>query len=218
MDSKRKSPTSILIVDKHPIFLLGLSALIDSLGPDFQIVGRATDGGEAQELAATLHPDLILMSLRLPTASGLECTRILKAKFPEFKIVIISAFNDMAEISQILREGASGYLLKTIGEEELRVAIEGAVKGQAVFSPEVAKKLLADLRQPGKDMDSLSERESQILQHVAMGWTNKQIGNEYFLSVRTVETHVHNIFQKLGVTTRTEAVTVALRRHLIQVA
>ena len=218
MPEIKSATTSVLIVFPEPIFLHGLSSLIDSWGEKFRLVGQASDGIEAEKMAATLHPDLILMALRLPRLSGIEATKNIISEYPRTQIVILSFMDDITDINQAMLAGASGFLLKTVGEEELAKAIDTVRSGEAVFSPEIAKSLLAILRQPSQQMEQLSERETQVLKMVAEGATNKKIAQDTFLSIRTVETHIQHIFIKLGVTTRTEAVTSAIRRHLILVA
>jgi DNA-binding NarL/FixJ family response regulator len=209
-------PISILAIVSQPIFLRGISALIGSSSEKYRLVGEATDGIDAESLAATLNPDVILMGHRLPRQSGIEATKNIKANHPDIQIIMLSFIEDMSELNAAMLAGASGYLLKSVGEEELLKAIDIVMSGEAVFSPEIAKSLLAILRQPSKQKELLTERETQILRMVAIGATNKKIGQEMFLSIRTVETHIQHIFAKLGVTTRTEAVTNAIRKQLIQ--
>ena len=218
MTGKKSAPTSILTAFPEPIISRGISALIGSLGEKYRLVGQASDGIEAEKMAATLHPDGILVALRLTRHTGIETTQNIKAEYPEIKIIMMSFIDDIAEINAAMLAGASGYLLKTVGEEELVKAIDTVMAGEAVFSPEIAKSLLAILRRPSQELSALSERESQILKMVALGSTNKKIAQDMHLSVRTVETHVQHIFTKLGVTTRTEAVTTAIRKHLIVIS
>jgi DNA-binding NarL/FixJ family response regulator len=214
----RSAPTSILTAFPEPIISHGISALIGSFGEKYRLVGQASDGVEAEKLAATLHPDVILMGLRLPRQSGIETTKNIKAEYPEIQIIVLSFLNDIADINAAMQAGASGFLLKTVREEELIKAIDTVMSGEAVFSPEIAKNLLAILRRPSQELSALTERETQILRMVALGATNKKIAQDMSLSVRTVETHIANIFTKLGVTTRTEAVTTAIRKHLIVIS
>ncbi len=217
MAETRSAPISILTAFPEPLISRGLSVLIGSFGEKYRLVGHASDGIEVEKMAATLHPDVILMALRLPRQTGIEATKNIKAEYPQIQIIMLSFIDDMAEINAAMLAGASGYLLKTVGEEELIKAIDTVMTGEAVFSPEIANSLLAILRRPSMELSSLSERETQILKMVALGATNKKIAQDMYLSVRTVETHIQHIFAKLGVTTRTEAVTTAIRKQFIQV-
>ena len=210
------SDIRVLIVEDHPIFRLGLSSRIESMGGNVQLVGQAADGIEALPLVDTLKPNVILMDLNMPRMSGIEATRKIKQSFPEVQIIILSADDEINDINLALQAGASGYLLKSVSGEDLQQSISMVMNGDSVLSPSVAKRLLFILRKPSVVEAVLSDREVQILELVASGATNKKISLELFLSIRTIETHVHHIFQKLGVTSRTEAVTTAIRKQLIQ--
>ncbi len=204
----------VLVVDDHPIFRLGVCERVMAIGDHVQLVGEAIDGLSAQKQTAALKPNIILMDLNMPGISGIEATRNIKADFPEIQIIILSASADMEEVNEVLKAGASGFLLKSVTGPELEEAIYTVAKGGSVLSPSVTHDLLTALKKPTSE--SLSDREIEILQMVATGATNKRIGAELFLSMRTVEAHIHNIFQKLGVSSRTEAVTRAIHEKLIK--
>ena len=206
----------VLVIDDHPIFRLGVCKRIKAIGGRVQLVGEGNDGFAAHKLAAALDPHVILMDLNMPGISGIEATRSIKTDLPNIQIVILSADDEIDDINSALQAGASGYLLKSVSGLELQEAIFTVVNGGSVFSPSVARTLLTVLSHPVVASNTLSEREVQILKMVSTGATNKSIGKELFLSVRTVEAHVHKIFQKLGVSSRTEAVTQAIRDKLIQ--
>ena len=206
----------VLVVDDHPIFRIGVCERVMGIGPHVLLVGEATDGFVAHNLAAALHPDIILMDLNMPGISGIEATRKIKADFPEIQIIILSASADIQEINEALKVGASGFLLKSVTGPELEEAIATVARGGSVLSPSVTRSLLTAMNSPNNSSEKLSEREIEILRMVATGATNKSIGQELFLSMRTVEAHIHNIFQKLGVSSRTEAVTQAIRDNVIK--
>lgn len=206
----------VLVVDDHPFFRLGVSERVKAIGEPVVLVGEASDGFTAQTLTAALHPDVILMDLNMPGISGIEVTRSIKKDFPEVHIIILTATAVTREINEALQAGVSGFLLKSVTGPELQDAIFTVVAGGSVLSPLVARSLLTDMSQPVTTPTSLSEREIEILEMVSTGATNKRIGKELLLSMRTVETHVHNIFRKLGVSSRTEAVTQAIHVNLIK--
>lgn len=206
----------ILIVDDHPIFRLGVSERVKAIGGSIELVGEASDGFEAQKLTAALHPHVILMDLDMPGISGIEVTRNIKADYPEIQIIILSAAAEVDEINEVLQAGANGFLLKSVTGPELQEAIFAVIAGGSVLSPSVTRRLLPLLSHPVATSETLTEREIEILEMVSSGATNKNIGKQISLSVRTVEAHIHNIFQKLGVSSRTEAVTQAIRDGLIK--
>lgn len=213
---KQDDDIRILVVDDHPIFRLGVCERINTIGGRVVLVGEANDGFAAHKLAGTLRPHVILMDLNMPGMSGIEATGKIKADFPEIQILILSADDEINDVNAALQAGATGYLLKSVSELELQEAIFTVMDGGSVLSPSVARSLLTVLSKPVVASNTLSEREIQILEMVSTGATNKSISKELFLSVRTVEAHVHKIFQKLGVSSRTEAVTQAIREKLIQ--
>lgn len=214
--TEQEDEIRVLIVDDHPIFRLGVCERINSIGGRVVLVGEASEGFMAHELAGTLHPHVILMDLNMPGMSGIEATRNIKADFPEIQIIILSASAETNEIGEVVQAGATGFLLKSVTGPELQEAIFTVMAGESVFSPSVTRSLIAAINQPAAISSNLSERETEILTMVSTGATNKNIGKALFLSLRTVETHIHNIFQKLGVSSRTEAVTQAIRDGLIK--
>ena len=204
----------ILVVDDHPFFRAGLSERISRVD-GWLLVGEASDGLSAYNLTAALTPHLILMDVNMPGTGGMEATKRIKSDFPEVQIIALSADDSLEDIKQILQAGASGYLLKTVTELELRTAILDVLRGGSALTPQVARNLISDLRQPHTTRKKLSDQELNILQMAAQGLTNEKISKTLFLSVRTIETHMHNIFKKLDVTSRTEAVVHGLKFGLI---
>ncbi len=216
-DSAGAGGIRLLVVDDHPIFRAGLCEQLAGGAEGIEIVGEAEDGEKAYEKVAALHPDVVLMDSHMPGMTGLEATLNIKKDFPETKIIAFSATAEVDQVRMVLQAGANGYLLKTASTPELRRAIVTVLGGATVITPSVAFEPDApDLSAPMENSLGLTKREIQILELVARGVTNKQIGEQLNLSNRTIEVHMHNIFMKLGVTSRTEAVTRAIRDRSIQ--
>lgn len=199
----------ILIADDHPVFRFGLRALLQAEG-DTEIVGEATGGEEAIVLAAQLEPDVILMDINMPEINGIEATRRILQKNPNIGILVITMFDDDS-VFAAMRAGARGYILKGAeGEETLR-AIRAVADGQAIFSPDIAARVMEYFSQspankPKSAFAELSLREHEVLELLAQGLTNTAIADRLVLSPKTVRNHVSNIFSKLQVADRAEAI------------
>jgi two-component system, NarL family, response regulator LiaR len=209
----------ILLVEDHKIVREGTRQLLDQ-SPDMEVVGEASDGVEAVQLTAQLHPDVIVMDVRLPRLNGIEATRSITAKFPEIRVLILSAYDDDNYVFPLLEAGASGYLLKTASGAELAEAIRLVHAGQKALAPRITAKIVNRLGGRGSyrsdDMtEGLTEREMEILRATAQGKSNKAIGGELTISPQTVQVHLRNIFVKLGVGSRSEAVAYAIRHRWI---
>ncbi len=215
LEGTKQAAIRVMVVDDHPIFRLGVCDRVKGIGPHVELVGEAADGFAARDLAATLHPDIILMDLNMPGISGIETTRNIKADFPNIQVIILSASAEIDEINEALKAGASGFLLKSVTGPELESAIFNVAGGGSVLSPAVTRSLLTDLKSSEAYSTELSGRELEILRLMMQGDTNKTIGGELALNMRAVEAHLHNIFQKLGVTTRADAISHAVRDNLI---
>jgi len=216
-DLAQDSGIRLLVVDDHPIFRAGLCEQLAGGAEGIEIVGEAEDGEKAYDLVAALHPDVVLMDCNMPVLMGLEATQKIKKDFPETKVIVFSATAEINQVRKLLHAGANGYLLKTTGTAELRRAIVTVLGGATVITPSIT--LEADAPNPSAPTENslgLTKREIQILELAARGVTNKQIGEQLNLSNRTIEVHMHNIFMKLGVSSRTEAVTRAIRDRSIQ--
>lgn len=204
----------ILIADDQSLIRDGLKTVL-SLEKDFEVVGTARNGTEACRMAELLYPDVLLLDIRMPEMDGVECTRIVKKKCPETKVIILTTFNDDEYIIDALANEASGYILKDIEVEKLVEAIHDAVQGKMIMLPEVAAKLAQGLskissrnREEGDiscDLD-LSERERDIAGMMVQGFTNKQISSALYMSEGTVRNYISNIYSKLGTGDRTQAV------------
>jgi len=202
-------PIRILIADDHPVFRFGLKALLEAEA-DTEVVGEATSGKEAVALASALQPDVILMDLNMPDLNGLEATRQIMEANPETGILVITMFDDDS-VFAAMRAGARGYVLKGAeGEETLR-AIRAVANGEAIFSPAVAERMMQFMTQPRMaaaetPFPELTAREREVLELVAQGLTNTAIAERLVLSPKTIRNHVSNIFGKLQVADRAEAI------------
>ena len=212
----------LLLADDHRVVREGLSAILETK-EEIQIVGEAKDGGEAVEQARQLLPDVILMDMRMPGMTGVEATRIIKREMPHIGIIALTMYEDQQHIFDLVRAGATGYLLKDSDSTEILAAIRAVSKGESLIHPSVASKILVEfsLLAEGKGKKKsllehdLTEREISVLRFVAEGKTNKEIGNVLDLSEKTIKNHVRNIFQKLHIDTRTQAVILAIRKGII---
>jgi len=215
----------LILADDHAMVRTGTRELLEQQ-PDLDIVGEAADGVEAVELAHRLQPDVAVMDVRMPRMSGVEATRRVKTECPDVKILILTAHDDDEYVFALLQAGANGYLMKTADIEELVKAIRTVAAGQSMLAPSIAGKVVAQFtsRKGIPDTSStshhhsyeeLTDRELDILKLVGRGLSNKQIGKELFISDRTVQAHLSNIFSKLNVNSRTEAVMYAVRKGWI---
>lgn len=205
---------SILIVDDHPVFRFGLRTLVGA-EPDMQIVGEATNGTEALALAASQIFDLVLMDIKLPDINGLEVTRRLRALRPEARVLVISMLDDTT-VFNALRLGACGYILKGASGDETVRAIRAAASGEAIFSPTIAQRIMQYFTTPSRanPFPELTEREREILALLAQGLTNSAIAERLSLSTKTVRNRVSDIFSKLQVSDRAEAIIKARDRGI----
>lgn len=210
------SPIRVLVVDDHPIFRLGVCERIKAIGGRVILVGEASDGFTAQSSATSLRPNVILMDLNMPGISGVETTRNIKADFPEIHIIILSADDSTEDIQLALNAGASGYLLKSVTGPELREAIFNVVQGVPIFSLKVVKDLLNDQTQSPATSSLLSRGEIDILAMASIGASDKDIARALSISKRDVESDIRTISQKLGVSSRTEAITQAIQDKIIK--
>lgn len=204
---------TLLIVDDHPVVREGLATMIERQ-EDLRVVGQASDGIEAVEAFLRLGPDVVLMDLRLPRQDGLQATREILKESPQAKIVMLTTFAEEGLARRALSAGAKGVLLKDAGPDELAGAIRSAHAGSVTIHHALTESLVSQ-NGDGDEPRILSQREMEILRHVASGKTNREIGKELFLTENTVKTHIANLFQKMGVHDRAEAVAEGHRRGLI---
>lgn len=203
---------SILIADDHPVVREGLAGMLAGQD-DFEVVGLAADGETAVTLTLSLAPDVTLMDLRMPVLDGVGAIEAIKQAQPTAHILVLTTYDSDADIVLAIAAGATGYLLKDAPREELFRAIRATARGESVLSPAVASRLMTRMRAPAEE--NLSAREIEVLQLVAKGASNQQIGKELHISTATVKSHLIHIFNKLGVDGRTAAVTVALEKGII---
>jgi DNA-binding NarL/FixJ family response regulator len=206
---------SVLLVDDHKIVREGTRQLL-ALYKDIQVVGEAPDGREAVRMAGELQPDVIIMDVRLPKLNGIEATRIITSHFKKTKVLILSAYDDDSYVFPLFEAGASGYLLKTSSGVELAEAIRAVNQGDTALSPHIGTKLVKRLKgrqiyQKENMPEGLTIREMDVLRAAAYGHSNKVIAVELGISVQTVQVHLRNIFSKLQVNSRSEAVACAIQ-------
>lgn len=204
----------VLLADDHPIVRDGLVAVLE-LQPDMEVVGEAGDGPTAVEQARLLKPDVVLMDLQLPGFSGAEATRQILANSPQTRVLILTAYDTDEGILEAVRAGATGYLLKGAHRNELVQAIRLVASGGSLLQPALVARLL-EHRTPEGTHEALSERELEVLKLVVQGLRNKEISDVLGIAERTVKFYTGIIFQKLGVTSRTEAVAAALKQGLVK--
>jgi len=214
----------ILLADDHAVVRAGTRQLLER-HTDIKVVGEASTGREAIHLATELLPDVVVMDVRMPEGGGIEATKRIKEKHPDIAVLVLTAHDDDEYVFALLQAGANGYLLKTAEADELLTAIRTVMRGELALAPTVAGKVVSQFTS-GKTLPDvlstikqnyggLTDREMDILRAVGKGLTNKEIGRALFISDRTVQAHLSNIFSKLNVGSRTEAVMHAVRQGWI---
>lgn len=196
-----------------------------SAEPDLEVVGEAEDGVQAVEVAQELEPDVVLMDVRMPRASGIEAAREIKLSLPGTKIVMLTVSDDEDDLYESVRAGANGYLLKEVSIEEVADAVRAVARGHSLISPSMASKLLNEFNELARRAEErqraisprLTDRELEVLRLVAKGLSNREIAVELFIAENTVKNHVRNILEKLHLHSRMEAVVYAMREKLLEV-
>ncbi|MCA1690979.1 MAG: response regulator transcription factor [Actinobacteria bacterium] len=206
-------PIRVVVVDDHPVVRTGVRGMLASQA-EFDVVGEASDGEEAIILVEEVHPDVVLMDLRMPRVDGVEATKRIRAEHPDVQVLVLTTYDTDEDIVRAVEAGAVGYLLKDSPREELFRGVHAAARGESLLAAAVASRLMGRMRKPAGQ--SLSPRELEVLTLVAEGRPNKDIGRRLYISETTVKTHLAHIFTKLGVDDRTAAVTVALDRGIIR--
>ena len=207
----------VLFVDDHEMVRIGISAYL-SAQSDIEVVGEASNGREGVELALELRPDVILMDLVMNEMDGIEATKQIIESWPEAKVIIVTSFLDDEKVYPALEAGATSYMLKTSKASEIANAVRSTFHGQSVLEPEVTGKMMLKMRkkEPAALHKQLTNREMEILMHMAQGKTNQEIGDELFIALKTVKVHVSNILGKLEVQDRTQAVIYAFKHSLVK--
>ncbi len=213
----------MIIVDDQELFRRGLTMLL-AVEDDIEVVGEASDGIAATELAVGSVPDVVLLDVRMPKGSGIDACSSIKSAVPSAKIIMLTVSDEEADLYEAVKNGASGYLLKDASIDEVAQAVRVVADGQSLISPSMATKLLEEFKQissPGRRNDlmvpRLTDRELEVLRLVARGLSNRDIAKKLFISENTVKNHVRNILDKLQLHSRMEAVMYALREKLLDV-
>ena len=207
-------PIRVMLVDDHTMVRRGLATFL-KVFEDLQLVGEAENGETAIQLCAEVLPDVILMDMVLPVMDGATATRAIRRQFPQVQVIVLTSFKEGELIKNALEAGAIGYLLKDVSADELVDAIRAAHAGRATLSPEAAQALVETTNQPRTYGLDLTEREREVLALMIEGLNNTQIAGRLTVSPSTIKSHVSNILAKLGVASRTEAVTLALRNRIV---
>ncbi len=205
----------VMLVDDHAVVRSGLSAFL-MVYDDLELVGEAGDGERAVSLCEKTRPDVVLMDLMMPGMDGVTATRLIRAQFPETQVIALTSFKEQEWVEGALKAGAIGYLLKDITADDLARAIRDAAAGKAILAPEAAQVLIQSARGGDKPGADLTDREREVLALMVDGLNNQQIATRLVISVSTAKFHVSSILSKLGATSRTEAVSIALQNHLVK--
>ncbi len=212
-------PIRLLIADDHTFYREGVRAMLRQV-TETEVIGEATSGDEAVERALTLQPDVVLMDIKMPGLNGIEATRRILQANPHIGILVVTMFEDDGSVFAAMRAGARGYLLKDADQDELVRAVKAIRRGEAIFSPAIAQRMIhyfGSLRPtPSAAFPELTEREREILHLIAQGHSNSEIANRLVLSLKTVQNHVSNIFGKLQVADRAQAIVRAREAGLGQ--
>lgn len=210
------NPIRVVLADDHAVVRKGIREFLEA-SPNITVVAEASNGREALEAVEEHQPDVAVLDIQMPEASGIEATRRIKTRFPDVRVLILTAYDDDPYVFALVQAGASGYVLKTAGGDEIVEAVEAVQRGDSALDPAVARKVVQRLASghptPASEeiVEGLTDRELDVLRLAARGLTNQAIGVELGISDRTVQGHLANIYGKLGVNTRTEAVLRAVK-------
>ena len=214
MSISPSQPIRVMLVEDHTMVRRGLAAFL-KVFDDLQLAGEAESGAAAIQLCAEVVPDVVLMDMVMPDMDGAAATRAIRQQFPQVQVIALTSFKEGNLVKHALEAGAIGYLLKDVSADELAGAIRAAHAGRATLSPEAAQALVETTNHPPPPGLDLTERELEVLALMVEGLNNTQIAGRLTVSSSTIKSHVSNILAKLGVASRTEAVSLALRSHII---
>jgi DNA-binding NarL/FixJ family response regulator len=210
---------TILLADDHNVLRQGIAQMLDAQ-PDMKVVAQAGNGTDAVDLACTNQPDIALLDIKMPKMDGVEAARRITAELPQTNVIILTMYRHDEYVFEAIKAGASGYLLKEVELDELLAAIRAVARGEAVIDPAIAKRVLAEFRQPEKIKkpleSTLSERDEDILRLVAQGLSNQEISERLFISEKTVRNRLSLVFHQLHLKNRTEAALYAMREGLVK--
>jgi DNA-binding NarL/FixJ family response regulator len=214
----------VVIVDDHALFRRGLDRVLSD-EPDIEVVGEAADGVDAVTRTRELAPDIVIMDVRMPRASGIEAARTIRAVLPETKVIMLTVSDLEEDLYDAVRAGVNGYLLKEVAIEEVANAVRAVAAGHSLVSPSMASKLFSEFNALAQRAEErrralsprLTERELEVLRLVAKGLSNREIGKELYIAENTVKNHVRNILEKLQLHSRMEAVVYVMREKLLDV-
>ena len=217
-----REKVTILIVDDHTVLRSGLRLLLEFQG-EFQVVGEAASGEEALEQVRELSPDIVIMDLVMPGMDGLTAMLRIQESYPQVKVLVVTQHADRAYLSPALQAGASGYILKSASINDIISALHSVKEGKVFLDPSVTGTVLQDYRQRNNPqvtdpIDTLSEREKEVLRLYARGYTGREIAEQLFINVKTVDSHKGRLMVKLGLKTRSELVAYALNKGILPVA
>lgn len=218
-----RRPARVVVADDQTVVREGIVMLLGLL-PGIEVVGAAGDGEEAVRLVAEVAPDVVLMDLRMPRCDGVEATRRIRAEHPQTQVVVLTTFADDDSLFPALRAGARGYLTKDAGGDEILRAVESVLSGDAGLSPSIQRRLLERLSEPApapppapsEPPDGLTAREAEVLVLIAEGLSNHEIAQKLHVSTATVKTHINNLFAKIGIKDRAQAVRYAYGKGLVR--
>ena len=213
-----------MVADDHPFIRQALKILLEA-EPDMKIIAEASNGAEAVELASRLHPDVVIMDIGMPVMNGLEATRQIKEKCPDVSILVLTVFTDSQHAVGILNAGAAGYLTKEVFGDDVIRGIRAIIAGEAVLTPSILQEILKIMPQqtikaaiPAPVAGNLTARDLVVLKQIAKGLCNKDIASELNINVRTVKSNLTTIFNKMGVSSRTEAVVTGLKSGILNIS
>jgi NarL family two-component system response regulator LiaR len=204
-----------MIVDDHEMVRSGLAVFLETCD-DIKLVGEASSGEEALRLCAELQPDVLIMDLVMPTMNGIEATRAIRSRFPQIQIIALTSFKEEELVHSALQAGAIGYLLKNVSIDELAGAIRNAYRGKSTLAPEATQILIEAVTRPAAPGHDLTERELEVLALMVRGFSNRKIADYLTISASTVKNHVSSILAKLAVSSRSEAVGLAVQHGLVE--